>query len=73
MCCLWQPANADLREKLLAFDLNDFAIGAGLASTQNVYVGASDSISVYPVIASVFPGEFDDDLAFSRDGGLGLR
>jgi hypothetical protein len=44
-----------------------------VAATESVYVGASDSVAVYPAIASVFPGEFDDDLAFSRDGGLGLR
>src|SRR5262249_36990192 len=64
---------AGLRERLLAFDLNDFAIGANVAATESVYVGGHDSLKIYPVIAELFPAAFDDDLAFNRDGGYGLR
>jgi outer membrane scaffolding protein for murein synthesis (MipA/OmpV family) len=64
---------AGLRERLLEIDLNDFAVGAGLATTESPYVGVKNSVSVYPAIASLFPGAFDDDLAFDRDGGYGLR
>jgi outer membrane protein len=71
--CLPQLAAAGLRERLLEFDLNDFAIGAGLATTESVYVGGKNSVTIYPAIASLFPGAFDDDLAFNRDGGYGLR
>ena len=61
--CLPQLAAAGLRERLLEFDLNDFAIGAGLATTESVYVGGKNSVTIYPAIASLFPGAFDDDLA----------
>lgn len=71
--CLSQLAAAGLRERLLDFDLNDFAIGAGLATTESPYVGVRNSFTVYPAIASLFPGAFDDDLAFNRDGGYGIR
>jgi outer membrane scaffolding protein for murein synthesis (MipA/OmpV family) len=70
---LSQIAAAGLRERLQDFDLNDFAVGAGFAAMESPYAGVRDSVSVYPAIASLFPGAFDDDLAFNRDGGYGVR
>jgi MipA family protein len=68
-----EPALAGLREILLAFDLNEYAIGGNASTSEDVYVGASGSVTYYPVIMEQFPAAFDDGLVFTRDGAYGLR
>ena len=71
--CTLHPAAADFRERLHEFDLNDYALGGGVSISENVYVGAPDGSTYYPVLAQLEPAAFSDDLFFSRDGGYGVR
>jgi outer membrane protein len=64
---------ADLLQGLQEIDINDYAIGLGATSKENVYVGAPDSTTFYPYVARLFPSDFDDGLLFSRAGAYGLR
>jgi MipA family protein len=68
-----EPSLAGILQGLQDIDINDYAIGLGVTSTENVYSGAQDSTTIYPYLGRLFPADFDDGLLFSRAGGYGLR
>src|SRR5690554_5859408 len=73
VCCSAAAAHATFLERLEAFDVNDYALGVVVSRSDNVYVGASDSVAVYPILSHFFTSDFDDGILFGRDGGLGAR
>lgn len=66
-------ADSNFLERLRAFDVNQYAVGAVVTTSDNVYVGARDSEVIYPMLAQFDPSDFDDGILFGRDGGLGVR
>jgi outer membrane protein len=70
---LAQPASAGLLDGLRAIDINDYAVGLGISTTENIYAGADDSRTVYPYLTRLRPSAFDDGVVFSRDGAFGVR
>jgi outer membrane scaffolding protein for murein synthesis (MipA/OmpV family) len=67
------PASAGLLDGLRAIDINDYAIGVGVSTTESIYAGAGDSRTVYPFLTRLRPSAFDDGVVFSRDGAYGVR
>jgi outer membrane scaffolding protein for murein synthesis (MipA/OmpV family) len=63
----------DLIEELRAIDLNDYAVGLGVSTTENIYVDGGDSQTVYPYLTKLLPSALDDGVTFSRDGAYGVR
>lgn len=70
---LAQPSNAGLLDGLRGIDINDYAVGFGVSTTENIYAGAGDSRTVYPFLTKLRPSAFDDGVTFSRDGAYGVR
>lgn len=73
LCFAAPAAAAGLMERLLEFDLNDYAVGGAASVSESVYVGVADSSVYYPVIMQHFPSAFSDEVVFSRDSGYGVR
>jgi outer membrane protein len=71
------PSQADLIksvvENLRAIDINDYAVGFGVSTTENIYVDAEDSQTVYPFLTKLVPSALDDGVTFGRDGAYGVR
>jgi outer membrane protein len=71
------PSHADLVEDLVedlrAIDLNDFAVGIGVSTTENIYVDGGDSQTPYPYLTKLVPSALDDGVTFGRDGAYGVR
>jgi outer membrane protein len=63
----------DLIEDLRAIDLNDYAVGIGVTTTENIYVDAGDSQTAYPYLTKLVPSALDDGVTFGREGGYGVR
>ena len=55
------------------YDLNDFALGLALSSSQNPYVGGEDSTFAYPYLTSFRHSAFTDDWLLLNNGDLGAR
>ena len=70
---LAEPSSAGLLESLRAIDINDYAVGVGVSTTENIYVGGADSQTVYPFLTKLVPSALHDDVVFSRDGAYGVR
>ena len=62
-----------LIDDLRAIDLNDYAVGIGASTTENIYVGGDDSLTAYPYLTKLVPSALDDGVTFSRDGAYGVR
>ena len=54
-------------------DLNDFALGVAVSSSQNPYAGADNSLFAYPYLTSFTDSAFTEDWILIRDGSLGFR
>jgi outer membrane scaffolding protein for murein synthesis (MipA/OmpV family) len=70
---LAQPSSAGVLDGLRGIDINDYAIGLGVSTTENIYAGAGESRTVYPYLTRLRPSAFDDGVVFSRDGAYGVR
>lgn len=68
-----QACATGLIERLLEFDLNDYAVGGASTVTESPYAGVKDSTVYYPIIIQPFPSAFGDEVVFTRDNGYGLR
>lgn len=62
-----------LLDKIHDYDLNDYALGAAVSSTQGIYAGAPDSTFLYPYLTSFQHSAFNDDIILIRDENFGLR
>jgi len=58
---------------LRAIDLNDYAVGIGVSTTENIYVDGGDSHTAYPYLTKLVPSALDDGVTFGRDGAYGVR
>jgi outer membrane protein len=63
----------NLVENLRAIDINDYAVGFGVSTTENIYVDAEDSQTVYPFLTKLVPSALDDGVTFGREGAYGVR
>jgi outer membrane protein len=55
------------------YDLNDYALGLTLSSSQSPYAGGENSVIAYPVLTSFRDSAFTDDWLLLRDGDIGIR
>jgi outer membrane protein len=70
---LAEPCSASLLDSLRAIDINDYAVGIGVSQTENIYVDAGDSQTIYPYLTKLVPSALDDGVTFGRDGAYGVR
>ena len=70
---LAEPCSAGLLDGLRAIDINDYAVGIGVSTTENIYADAGDSQTVYPYLTKLVPSALDDGVTFGRDGAYGVR
>jgi outer membrane scaffolding protein for murein synthesis (MipA/OmpV family) len=68
-----EPSSAGLLDSLRAIDINDYAVGMGVSTTENIYVGGADSQTIYPFLTKLVPSALDDGVIFGRDGAYGVR
>jgi len=62
-----------LLDFIRSYDLNDYALGVGVSSGQNPYLGAENSAYAYPYLTSFRHSSMTDDWTLIRDGELGFR
>ncbi len=55
------------------YDLNDYALGLTISTSQNPYVGGENSVIAYPVLTSFRDSAFTDDWLLLREGDVGIR
>ncbi len=55
------------------YDLNDYALGVSLTTSQNPYTNAENSTFAYPYLTSFTHPAFTDDWLILTDGKLGFR
>ena len=55
------------------YDLNDFALGVSFSTSQNPYVGVSNSTFAYPFLTSFTHASLTDDWFLIRAGNIGIR
>lgn len=55
------------------YDLNDYALGLSVPTSQNPYVGADNSISAYPYLTSFSHSSLTDSWLLIQSGNLGFR
>ena len=67
------PCGAGLLDGLRAIDINDYAVGIGVSTTENIYVDAGNSQTIYPFLTKLTPSALDDGVTFGRDGAYGVR
>jgi outer membrane scaffolding protein for murein synthesis (MipA/OmpV family) len=70
---LAEPCSAGLLDALRSIDINDYAVGIGVSTTENIYVDAGDSQTIYPYLTKLVPSALDDGVTFGRDGAYGVR
>ena len=63
----------DLVEGLRSIDINDYAVGLGVSTTESIYVDAHDSQTIYPYFTKLVPSALNDGVTFGRDGAYGVR
>ncbi len=73
LLALAESASAGVLESLRAIDINDYSVGIGVSTTENVYVGAGDSQTIYPYLTKLVPSALNDGVTFGRDGAYGVR
>ena len=76
LSALLQAANAHagrLIDWIRDYDLNDYALGVAVVSSENPYTGASSSRYAYPYLTSFRHSAFTDDWLLIRGGDLGIR
>ncbi len=55
------------------YDLNNYALGVSIATSQNPYVGVSNSTFAYPYLTSFTHASLTDDWFLIRAGNMGIR
>lgn len=55
------------------YDLNDYALGLTLSTSQNPFLGSENSVLAYPVLTSFRDSAFTDDWLLLREGDIGIR
>ena len=60
-------------EALRSYDLNDYALGVAVTSSQSPYVNAKNSTWAYPVLTTLQHYSMTDDWLLLRRGGAGIR
>ena len=55
------------------YDLNDYALGVSFATSQNPYVGASNSVLAYPYLTSFTHPAFTNDWFLVQGENIGFR
>ncbi len=55
------------------YDLNDYSLGVSIATSQNPYVGESNSTFAYPYLTSFTHSAFTEDWFLIRGGNIGIR
>ena len=55
------------------YDLNDYALGVAVVTSENPFIGASNSRFAYPYLTSFRHPAFTDDWLLIRGGDLGIR
>jgi outer membrane scaffolding protein for murein synthesis (MipA/OmpV family) len=70
-------AQSALANRLLDYirntDLNDYALGVAISTSQNIYKGEENSVYAYPYLTSFRDSAFTDDWLVAGDGDLGVR
>ena len=54
-------------------DLNDYALGVSLSTSQNIYAGSDASVFFYPYLTSFTNAAFTDNWFVVGEGDLGIR
>ena len=71
------PGECALAQSLLDYirnyDLNDYALGLTVSTSQNPYLDAEDSVIAYPVLTSFRDYAFTEDWLIFREGDVGIR
>jgi outer membrane protein len=67
------PARAGLLDELRKIDINDYAIGLGVSTSDSIYVGEGTSSWIYPYVTRFSPSDFDNGILFQRARGYGVR
>lgn len=55
------------------YDLNDYSLGVAISTSENPYIGASNSRIAYPYLTSFRHSAFTDDWLLVRGENLGVR
>jgi outer membrane protein len=55
------------------YDLNDYALGLTISTSQNPYLDGENSVIAYPVLTSFRDAAFTDDWLLLREGDMGIR
>lgn len=68
------PVSAgSLLDYIRNYDLNDYALGVALTSSQSAYVNSDPTTFAYPYLTSFRHNSFTDDWLLIEDGGIGAR
>jgi outer membrane scaffolding protein for murein synthesis (MipA/OmpV family) len=62
-----------LMDYIRSYDLNNYALGVAVTSSQSPYIGADNSTYGYPYLSSFRNAAFTDDWLLVNDGDLGVR
>ena len=68
-----QAHAGELLERIRAYDLNDYALGIAVSSSQSPYAGAANATIVFPFLTSFQHSAFTQDWLLVRGENLGLR
>ena len=55
------------------YDLNDYALGLSIATSQSPYLGADNSVAAYPILTSFCHSSLTDDWLLIQGENLGFR
>ena len=70
----WGNAVAgSLLDFLRSYDMNDYALGVAVTSSQNLYAGAENGTFAYPYLTSFRHESMTESWFVIRDGGYGFR
>ena len=60
-------------DRLREYDLNDYALGVAVTTSQSPYINAKNSVWAYPYLTTLQHYSLTDDWLVFRRGGIGLR
>ena len=55
------------------YDLNDYALGLSIATSQSPYLGADNSVAAYPILTSFRHSSLTDDWLLIQGENIGFR
>ena len=71
--CMAEAHAGRLIDYIRDYDLNNYALGLAVSSSQNPYAGAGSSVLAYPYLTSFRHSAFTDDWLLIRDENIGFR